>query len=245
MAYSVDDVLRITKSGRKAPLMGLEGGHALQASEAVLERLADAGIRYVTLTHSNTNGWADSSSDEPRWGGLNATGRDLVRAMNRLGVLVDLSHVSDSTFYDALAVTESPVILSHSSTRALNPHPRNITDDMLRALADNGGVIMINFFSRYIAQDGTNSATLGDILDHIDHAVETAGVDHVGLGSDFDGVPFLPRGMEDATRLPHITHGLLQRGYSEEDVRKILGGNTLRVFAEAERVADRLRGEAN
>jgi membrane dipeptidase len=245
MAYSVDDVLRITKSGRKAPLMGLEGGHALQASEDVLERLADAGIRYVTLTHSNTNGWADSSSDEPRWGGLNATGRDLVRAMNRLGVLVDLSHVSDSTFYDALAVTESPVILSHSSTRALNPHPRNITDDMLRALADNGGVIMINFFSRYIAQDGTNSATLGDILDHIDHAVVIAGVDHVGLGSDFDGVPFLPRGMEDATRLPHITHGLLQRGYSEEDVRKILGGNTLRVFAEAERVADRLRGEAN
>jgi membrane dipeptidase len=245
MAYSVDDVLRLTKSGRKAALMGLEGGHALQASEAVLERLADVGIRYVTLTHANTNSWADSATDEPRWGGLNATGRDLVRAMNRLGVLVDLSHVSDSTFYDALAVTQAPVILSHSSVRALNPHPRNITDDMLRALADNGGVIMINFFSRYIAQDGTTSATLGDILDHIDHAVAVAGVNHVGLGSDFDGVPFLPRGMEDATRLPHITYGLLKRGYSEEDVRKILGGNTLRAFAEAERVAAELQAEAN
>ncbi len=243
MAYSVDDVLRITKSGGKALLMGLEGGHALQASEAVLERLAEAGIRYVTLTHSNTNGWADSSSDAPRWNGLNDTGRALVRAMNRLGVLVDLSHVSDSTFYDALAVTEAPVILSHSSVRALTDHPRNVTDDMLRALAHNGGVIMINFFSRYIAQDGTNSATLADILDHIDHAVEVAGVDHVGLGSDFDGVPFLPRGMEDATRLPHITYGLLQRGYSETDVRKILGGNTLRVLADAERVAAEMRAE--
>jgi len=160
-------------------------------------------------------------------------------------VLADLSHVSDSTFYDALAVTEAPIILSHSSVRALTDHPRNITDDMLRALADNGGVIMINFFSRYIAQDGTTSATLTDILDHIDHAVEIAGVDHVGLGSDFDGVPFLPRGMEDATRLPHITHGLLERGYSEENIRKILGGNTLRVFADAERVAERMKGEAN
>ena len=240
--YSAADVLRLTRAGQKAALMGLEGGHALQASEDVLERLADAGIRYVTLTHSNTNGWADSSGDAPRWNGLNQKGRDLVRAMNRLGVLVDLSHVSDSTFYDALAVSEAPVILSHSSARALNPHARNVTDAMLRALADNGGVIMINFYSRYIAQRG-NPATLRDILDHIDHAVEVAGIDHVGLGSDFDGVPFLPRGMEDATRLPHITYGLLKRGYSEEDVRKILGGNTLRVLADAERVAERLRGE--
>lgn len=242
MAYSAGDVLRITQSGRKAPLMGLEGGHALQGSVEVLERLAEAGIRYVTLTHANTNGWADSSGDAPRWNGLNDLGRELVRAMNRLGVLVDLSHVSDSTFYDALAVSEAPVILSHSSARALNPHARNVTDAMLRALADNGGVIMINFYSRYIAQRG-NPATLRDILDHIDHAVEVAGIDHVGLGSDFDGVPFLPRGMEDATRLPHITYELLKRGYSEEDVRKILGGNTLRVLADAERVAERLRGE--
>ncbi|MEP0545613.1 MAG: dipeptidase [Rhodothermales bacterium] len=243
MAYSTADVVRLAREGKRAPLMGLEGGHALQGSVEVLERLAEAGIRYVTLTHSNTNGWADSSGDEPRWNGLNDRGRDLVRAMNRLGVLVDLSHVSDSTFYDALAVTEAPVILSHSSVRALTDHPRNITDDMLRALAANGGVIMINFFSKYIAQDGTNDATLADILDHIDHAVEVAGIDHVGLGSDFDGVPFLPRGMEDATKLPHLTHGLLKRGYSEEDVRKILGGNTLRVLADAERVAAGLRTE--
>jgi membrane dipeptidase len=245
MAYSADDVVRLTRAGTKAALMGLEGGHALQASEEVLERLAAAGIRYVTLTHTNTNGWADSSADVARWGGLNDTGRALVRAMNRLGVLVDLSHVSDSTFYDALAVTRAPVILSHSSVRALTDHPRNASDAMLRALADNGGVIMINFFPRYVAQGGNAGATVDDLLDHIDHAVRVAGVDHVGLGSDFDGVPSLPRGMEDATKLPFLTYGLLQRGYSEEDVRKILGGNTLRVLAEAERIAERSQGESN
>lgn len=243
MAYSVADVLRITRSGRKAPLMGLEGGHALRGSKDVLRLLADSGIRYVTLTHTNTNSWADASSDTARWNGLNDVGRDLIREMNRLGVLVDLSHVSDSTFYDALAVSEAPVILSHSSVRALTPHPRNITDAMLRALADNGGVIMINFFSKYIAQDGGTSATVTDILDHIDHAVEVAGMDHVGLGSDFDGVPFLPRGMGDATRLPYLTYGLLKRGYSERDVRKIIGGNTLRVLADAEHVAAELQAE--
>ncbi len=245
MAYSTEDVLRITKSGRKAPLMGLEGGHALQGSVEILERLAEAGIRYVTLTHTNTNGWADSSSDEPRWNGLNDQGRTLVRAMNRLGVLVDLSHVSDSTFYDALAVTEAPVILSHSSVRALTDNARNITDDMLRALAENGGVIMINFFPKYVAQNGNTDASVADLLDHIDHAVAIAGIDHVGLGSDFDGVPNLPRGMEDVTKLPYLTYGLLKRGYSEGDVRKILGGNTLRVLADAERVAARLQAAAN
>ncbi len=240
LATSTADVLRITRSGKKAALMGLEGGHALRGSTEVLRLLADGGIRYVTLTHTNTNSWADASSDAARWNGLNDVGRDLVREMNRLGVLVDLSHVSDSTFYDALAVSRAPVILSHSSVRALTPHPRNVTDAMLRALARNGGVIMINFFSKYLAQNG-RSATLDDILDHIDHAAEIAGIDHVGLGSDFDGVPFLPRGMADATRLPHVTYGLLKRGYSEADVRKILGGNTLRVLADAERVGAELR----
>ncbi|MEM1043887.1 MAG: dipeptidase [Bacteroidota bacterium] len=242
LATSAGDVVRITRAGGKAILLGLEGGHALQASKVVLRRLADEGIRYVTLTHTNTNSWADAASDAIRWNGLNDAGRAFIREMNRLGVLVDLSHVADATFYDALDATRAPVILSHSSVRALNPHPRNVTDPMLRALRENGGVIMINFYSRYVAQGG-QPATLTDILDHIDHAVEVAGIDHVGLGSDFDGVPFLPRGMGDATRLPHITYGLLKRGYSDDDVRKILGVNTLRVLADADRIAAEMREE--
>jgi len=272
MAYSAEDVIRLTRSGRKAILMGLEGGHALQASEEVLEQLYEAGIRYVTLTHTGTHSWADASQSRPQHGGLTDRGRDLVRAMNRLGMIVDLSHVSDSTFYDALDVAEAPVILSHSSARALVNNIRNVNDDMLRAVAENGGVVMINFFDAmvngHLTDDvmeavyarlqrehqgnlnqiwpviraerrdrGIPSGTLGDILDHIDHAVHVAGVDHVGLGSDFDGVSSLPEGMEDVTRLPWITHSLLKRGYSEGDVRKILGGNTLRVLAEAEQLA--------
>lgn len=271
MAYSAEDVVRLSRSGRKAILMGLEGGHALQASEEVLERLFDAGIRYVTLTHTGTHSWADASQSPPRHNGLSDRGRELVRAMNRLGVLVDLSHVSDSTFYDALAVSEAPVILSHSSARALVNNVRNVDDDMLRAVAENGGVVMINFFDPMVngnltgevmdavyarldrehqgnlnqlwamiraeqADRGLPSGTLEDILDHIDHVVQIAGVDHVGLGSDFDGVSSLPEGMEDVTRLPWITYGLLKRGYSEVDIRKILGGNTLRVLVEAERI---------
>lgn len=243
MATTYDDVVRITQSGRKAALMGLEGGHALQGSADVLRQLAGEGIRYVTLTHSNTNGWADSATGEPRWDGLNDLGRDLVREMNRLGVLVDLSHVADATFYDALEVTRAPVILSHSSVRALTQHPRNVTDEMLRALAENGGVIMINFYPRYIRQGGASGASLDDVMAHIEHAIRVAGIDHVGLGSDFDGVPSLPSGMEDVTRLPWITYELLRRGYAEEDVRKVLGGNALRVLREAERVATELQAE--
>ena len=272
IAYSAEDVIRLTRSGRKAILMGLEGGHALQASEEVLEQLYDAGIRYVTLTHTGTHSWADASQSRPQHGGLSDRGRELVRAMNRLGVLVDLSHVSDSTFYDALEVTEAPVILSHSSARALVNNVRNVDDAMIRAVADNGGVVMVNFFDPMVngrltdevmdavydrlqrehqgnlrqiwavirserRDRGIPSATLEDILNHIDHVVHVAGVDHVGLGSDFDGVSALPDGMEDVTRLPWITYGLLKRGYSEGDVRKILGGNTLRVMEEAEQVA--------
>ncbi len=231
IARSGADVRRITSDGRKAILMGLEGGHALQGSADVLRTLADGGIRYVTLTHTNTNSFADASTDAPRWNGLNALGESLVREMNRLGVVVDLSHVSDAAFYDALDVTTVPVMLSHSSCRALHRSARNVTDDMLRALAVNGGVIMINFFATYIGEGDVNVET---ILDHIDHAAQVAGVDHVGLGSDFDGVPSLPAGMGDATRLPWITYGLLKRGYSETDVRKILGLNALRVLDAAE-----------
>ena len=234
IARTAAEVRQIARAGRRAVLLGLEGGHALQADAAVLRDLAARGVRYVTLTHSNTNAWADASTDAARWGGLNETGRDLVREMNRLGVLVDLSHVSDETFFDALDATAAPVVLSHSSARALRDHVRNVSDDMLRALAANGGVILVNFYPLYV---GEGRVTTDDVLDHIEHMARVAGVDHVGLGSDFDGVPTLPDGLEDVTRLPHVTYGLLKRGFSEADVRKILGGNVLRVMEAAERVA--------
>ena len=238
IARTAAGVRAIRQRGGRAVLMGLEGGHALQGSPDVLRRLWANGIRYVTLTHSNTNSFADAATDAPRWGGLNETGRQLVAEMNRLGVLVDLSHVSDDAFFDALAVTTAPVILSHSSCRALRDHARNASDEMLTALAQNGGVIMVNFYRTYV---GRGEVTLDDVLDHVEHAVAVAGVDHVGLGSDFDGVPALPDGLGDVTRLPWITYGLLQRGHSEADVRKILGGNVMRVLGEAERVSREVR----
>ncbi len=273
LATSAADVRRLTRAGKKAMLLGLEGGHALAASPDVLRALYDEGIRYVTLTHINTNAWADASQALPRWNGLNDLGRRLVAAMNRMGMLVDLAHVSDSTFYDALAVSQAPVLVSHSSMRALTPSVRNLDDAMLRALAENGGVVMINFFDAMVnphlnadvmaevrrrlpgpnltmlwnelyavkSERGLPGATLDDVLDHLDHAVAVAGIDHVGLGSDFDGVFDLPAGLEDVTRLPDLTYGLLRRGYSEEAIYKILGGNALRVLEEAERTARRLQ----
>lgn len=273
LATSAADVRRLTRAGKKAVLLGLEGGHALAASPDTLRALYDEGIRYVTLTHINTNAWADASQARPRWNGLNDLGRRLVAVMNRLGMLVDLAHVSDSTFYDALAVSRAPVLVSHSSMRALTPSVRNLDDAMLHALAANGGVVMINFFDAMVnphldesvmaevyrrlpeaqrynlwsivyavkRERGLPGATLDDVLDHLDHAVAVAGIDHVGLGSDFDGVFDLPAGLEDVTRLPWITYGLLQRGYTEEAIYKILGGNALRLLEEAEVVARRLR----
>jgi membrane dipeptidase len=266
MAYSAADVRSITQAGKKAILMGLEGGHALAGSPDVLAELYEAGIRYVTLTHVNTNSWADASQSAPRWDGLNDVGRQLVREMNRLGVLVDLSHTSDATFYDALEVSEAPPILSHSSCRALTGNVRNADDAMLRALAEKGGVVMINYYAPMVnthltpdvwdevqrrldasgqslrslwkvafdvqRERGLPGASLEDVLDHIDHAVQVAGVDHVALGSDFDGA-YMPRGLEDVTRLPWITYGLLKRGFSVADLYKILGGNTLRVLEAA------------
>lgn len=263
------DVTSAAREGRTALLLGIEGGHALATSPDTLRMFAERGVRYVTLTHVNTNRWADSSQDEARHGGLTALGREMVQTMNDLGVLVDLSHVSDSTFSDAIDVSRAPVIVSHSSCRALTPSGRNVTDEQLRAVAGNGGVVMINFFDamvnphlddetfaearRRVEQSGQGmayiwsaiydlrreqsipGATWGDVVDHIDHAVQVAGVDHVGIGSDFDGVFDLPRGLEDVERLPWITYGLLRRGYSEEDVYKILGGNVLRVLGDAER----------
>ena len=273
MAYSADDVRRITRAGKKAILLGLEGGNALAGSPDTLAALYREGIRYVTLTHVNNNSWAESSQSPPRWYGLNELGERMIREMNRIGMIADLSHVSDSTFYDVLRVTRAPVMLSHSSSRELVDNIRNVSDAMLRALAKNDGIIMINFFDPVVNQritkemmaevyrrtggrntslntiwdviydvtrsHGAGGATLEDIVAHIDHAVKVAGVDHVGLGSDFDGVWDLPSGMQDVTRLPWITYELMKRGYSEEDLYKILGGNALRVMEEVERVARR------
>lgn len=276
LATSADEIRALTKSGKKAMLLGLEGGHALGASTQNLKALYDAGVRYVTLTHINSHSWADASQGAARWNGLNDKGRELVREMNRIGMMVDLSHTSDDTFYDALEVSSAPVILSHSSARALVNSVRNVDDAMLRALAKNGGIVMINFFDPMVNPNlteevmqevrarapgpnlynlwdvvygvknerGLPGAQLEDVVDHIDHAIKVAGIDHVGLGSDFDGVFDLPAGLQDVTRLPWITYGLLKRGYSEEDLYKVLGGNLLRVMEEVERIAAGATGTA-
>ena len=282
MAYTTDDIRRITAKGKIAALMGIEGGHAIEDSLHALRSFYRLGVRYMTLTHVNTNNWADSSGsfenpggDKKRWGGLNDFGREVVREMNRIGMLVDISHVADETFWDVMEVSKAPVIASHSCARALCDHTRNIDDDMLRALAKNRGVIMINFYDTFLDQRRVDAlrkhkperdaikakykddpaarskaidefdaahlppTPLSVLVDHIDHVVKVAGVDHVGLGSDFDGGVTLPVGMKDVADLPVITYELLRRGYSEADVRKILGENLLRAMAEAERVAGR------
>jgi len=282
MATSVADIRRAKKQGRVAALMGIEGGHAIENSLPALREFHRLGVRYMTLTHNNTNEWADACCDQSRHAGLSEFGKEVVREMNRLGMFVDVSHVSDETLSDVLDVTQAPVIASHSSARALANHKRNIPDDLLRRIAQNGGVVMINFYPAFIDErvrvaglerdvrlkpererlaelhkgdpEGLaaelrklNDANplpvtpLSVLIDHFDHVRKVAGIDHVGLGSDFDGVPSLPEGMEDITRLPNITYELLRRGYSEQDVRKVLGENLLRAFAEVERVA-RARG---
>jgi membrane dipeptidase len=275
IALTADDVVRITRDDRKAILMGLEGAHATAGDVDRLRELQEAGVRYVGLTHINSNSFSDASQAPPRWNGLNERGRQFIRAINRLGMIVDLSHASDETFFDVLDVTEAPVILSHTSARALVDNVRNIDDRMLRALADNGGVIMINFFDPVVnpqltpevmeevyrrlggrvgrlhnlwdvvyevrRERGITTAQLSDVVDHIDHVARLVGVDHVGLGSDFDGVFDLPAGLQDVTRLPWITYELLKRGYSEDDLYKILGGNVLRVMREAERIGQAQR----
>lgn len=258
MAFTVADIRRIHRSKKIAALMGIEGGHAIEDSLSALRQFHKLGIRYMTLTHTNTNNWADSAGGignppEKRHGGLSDFGREVVAEMNRLGMMVDISHVGDETFWDVIEVTKSPVIASHSSCRALTNVPRNLTDDMLKAVAKNGGVVMVNFYNGFInteyAKPGDSmptktaeTATLDMLMDHFDHAIKVAGVDHVGIGSDFDGVDgMLPPGMEDVTKLPTITYELLKRGYSEADVKKVLGENLLRVMAENERVAKKLQ----
>jgi len=279
LATTAADIRRAAAEKKIAALMGVEGGHMIDNDLGVLRTFAALGVRYMTLTHSLNTPWADSSGDKPAHDGLTAFGKDVVREMNRLGVMVDISHVADKTFFDALETTKAPMIASHSSARAITNAPRNMTDDMLRAMAKNGGVVMINYHSGFLSEEyrvakpdsqlqarldeaakrcGDNEAcsilesqrinqeamaagqlpkvTWEKIVEHIDHVAKIAGVDHVGLGSDFDGAT-MPLGMEDATKLPKLTDALLKRGYSEADVEKILGGNILRVMEQVERVA--------
>jgi|SRR5687768_8403112 len=251
-ATTGEQIRQAKRDGKVAILIGVEGGHAIENSIENLRGLHRRGVRYMTLTWNNGNEWAGAAAglNGTRSGGLTDRGREIVREMNRLGILVDISHVSDSTFFDAVATSSSPVIASHSSARALNRHRRNLSDDQLRAVARNGGVVNVNFYSAFIdpaflerseALAGNDAAiralprpALSVLLDHFEHIIRVAGIDHVGVGSDFDGVGgLLPQGMDDVTRLPLIAQGLLDRGYSEADVRKVLGGNMLRVMDRA------------
>jgi membrane dipeptidase len=287
LARTAEDVRRAHAQGKIAALIGVEGGHMMGNDLHVLRVFADLGVRYMTLTHFYNDEWADSSTAKPEHNGLTDFGKDVVREMNRQGILVDISHVSDKTFYDALAISKAPLIASHSSCRALCNHVRDMTDDMIKALAAKGGVIQINYERSFIDQaykdaeekvsgnvvamfdafkkecnddDSCISKKLNEqqekltaegklphvswerIVDHIDHAVKLVGADHVGLGSDFDGAT-MPEGMEDCSKLPKITEALLRKGYSEEDIRKILGGNTLRIMEQAEAVSRELNAQ--
>lgn len=292
LGLTPDDILRAHRDRRFCVLLGLEGGHAIENSLALLRVYHRLGVRYMTLTWANTNEWADSSGDldDPtvtHHGGLTAFGREVVREMNRLGMMVDVSHVSDATFWHVLETTHSPIIASHSSARALASAPRNLTDEQLRAIATSDGVVMVNFYSSFIDdtwRDTWNSTSaqretlyaaaaapyrergepvpysvplkidrafykerlasslqrpsLERVVDHIDHVARVAGIDHVGIGSDFDGFGILPAGLESAADLPKITASLATRGYTSEQLRKILGGNLLRVFARVQELAD-------
>ncbi len=275
LALTTDDIDRIRSEGKIASLIGVEGGHSIENSINVLRQLYAEGARYMTLTHSKSLEWADSCSDKSKCGGLSPFGEEVVREMNRLGMLVDISHVSPDCMRDVLRVTKAPVIFSHSSARTIADHPRNVPDDVLKLTKANGGVVMINFFSDFINPvDAKRSAkrtaererletlypddteksdgalrrwelenprsklcTVHDILDHIDHIVAVAGIDHVGIGSDYDGVPALPKQMEDVSCYPVITAGMLERGYSEQDIRKVMGKNVMRAFRQAEAAA--------
>jgi membrane dipeptidase len=284
---TADDVRRAHAQGKIAALIGVEGGHMIGNDIRMVRIFGDLGVRYMTLSHFYNDEWADSSTDKPAHNGLTDYGKDIVREMNRQGIMVDISHVSDKTFYDALEVSKSPLMASHSSCRALCNHVRDMSDDMIKALAAKGGVIQINYEVSFIDQAykdasdklsggvvaivdqlkkecGDDEACMGKkmnemhdkavadgklphvswerIIDHIDHAVKLVGADHVGLGSDFDGAT-MPEGMEDASKLPKITEALMRRGYKDEDIRKILGGNLLRVMEQNEKVSRELRAQ--
>ena len=249
LASTADDVERIVADGKIAGMLGIEGGHSIRGSLPVLRRLYGQGCRYMTLTHSKSLDWADSATDKPKSGGLSPFGEEVIREMNRLGMLVDLSHVSPATMKHALRITKSPVMFSHSSARAINDHPRNVPDDVLRLTAKNGGVVMINFYSGFIVPtaqlkaDKMARGSLKVVVDHIEHVIKVAGVEHVGIGGDYDGVSRLPVGLEDVSTYPRITQALLDRGYDRRAIHGILGGNVLRVLRENERVSRTLSRE--
>ncbi len=273
MASTADDVERIHKAGKIASMIGVEGGHSIDNSLAVLRLYYALGVRYMTLTHSETLEWADSATDEAKHKGLTPFGEEVVREMNRLGMLVDISHVSADTMRHALRVTKAPGIASHSSAFALAEHPRNVPDDVLKLVAANGGVVMVNFYPGFITPEGAQRykdvfkvmrdlrekypndteysqalkawykehpiprGSIHHVVDHIEHIIKVAGIDHVGIGSDYDGIEAVPHQLEDVSCYPYITQELLNRGYKKEDILKVLGGNVLRALREAEKVA--------
>lgn len=246
------------RAGEIASVMGMEGGHAIENSLGALRSFFDLGVRYMTLTHSANIDWADSCCEAPEHGGLTEFGREVVREMNRMGMLVDLSHVSPETMHEALEVTEAPVIFSHSSARGVTDHPRNVPDDVLRRLPDNGGVVMVTFVPSFVntevmrhaerarAGEATGPApraTMADVIAHLEHVRRVAGADHVGIGGDFDGIDTTPVGLEDVSTYPALFAELSRRGWSEAELRKLAGENVLRVWRQAEEVAARIQRE--
>ncbi len=287
LALTAADIEKAHREHKIAALMGIEGGHAIEDSPRLLRDYYRLGIRYMTLTHVNTNNWADSSGDiddstVQHHNGLTPFGKDVIREMNRLGMMVDISHVADKTFYDALETSQAPIIASHSSSRAITNAPRNMTDDMVKALANKGGVIQINFYCSFVSQNSADAvaqlhlpersrqlqkeyandpaklksamdalaeeeknaevrATLDEVVTHIDHVRQVAGIDAIGIGSDFDGITCAPVGLDDVSKFPNLTRALLEKGYSAGDIKKIYGENTLRVMRQVEKVAAQLQ----
>jgi len=256
IARTAADVERIFKSGKIASLIGMEGGHSIDNSLGALRMFYKLGARYMTLTHSVNTPWADSATDKPEHHGLTPFGEDVVREMNRLGMLVDLSHTSPETMHAALRVTQAPVIFSHSSARALNDHPRNVPDDVLARMPANGGVVLVTFVPEFISaevreydalpaeqkrREPAPQATMAQVANHIDHIRKVAGINHIGIGSDFDGITTVPQNLEDVSKYPVLVAELLRRGYTKDDLKKILGQNVLRVMRQVEQVAARLQ----
>jgi membrane dipeptidase len=280
LALTADDIGRTFKSGKIASLIGMEGGHSIDNSLANLRMFYKLGARYMTLTHSSNTPWADSATDTPKFGGLAPFGEEVVKEMNWLGMLVDLSHTSEDTMADALRVTQAPVIFSHSDARALNDHPRNVPDNILQLLPKNGGIVMVTFVPGFVSpkvnawnklqtaeqdrlkalypndaakvKDGVDAwtktnpmppATVSEVADHVDHIRKIAGIDHIGIGSDFDGITQTVQGLSDVSMYPNLIAELLRRGYSDADVTKIMGQNLLRVMREVEKVSKGLQAE--